>query len=348
MRRMPDILVLAFIICTRLKWPHGILIKYYMREDIPMKKRSISLVLFTALFISACSSSTSEAPIQPASVSQKNTETQPVSSDIAESVSLPEETETEEGQSGDITIEEKEIYNQGDIIITATGLKYDGLLGPEVTLLIENNTDTNITIQTRNSSVNGYMADLQMSCDIAAGKKANDGMAISTSELENCGIDTIANIEFSFHIFESDSWDTYADSEPIILTTSAGDNYQQVYDDGGDVLYDNNGIKIISKGLLTDDSFLGPQFLTYIENNSDQNITVQARDTSVNGFMVNPSMSAEVCSGKKSISSMTFLSSELEENEITEFENIETSFHIFYTDGWDTIADTEPITISFN
>lgn len=315
-----------------------------------MKKLFLATLLTTSIILSACSSGTSEAPTQPVSVSQKSEDAKSEAKNDAKETSAddtPAEETNAEAPSDEVTLEEKEIYNQDNIIVTATGLKMDGFWGPEITLLVENNSDKNLTIQPRNSSVNGYMIDLQMSCDVAAGKKANDGMVISNSDLEKCGIDTIADIEFSLHIFESDSWESYVDTEPIKLTTSVGAGYQQVYDDSGEVLYDNNGIKIISKGLLTDDSIFGPQFITYIENNSDKGITVQVRDTSVNGFMIDSSMSAEVASGKKQISAMSFLSSQLEENKITEFKNIETSFHIFYTDGWDTIEDTTPITISF-
>lgn len=315
-----------------------------------MKKLFLATLLTTSIILSACSSGASEAPTQPVSVSQKSDNAKSEAKNDEKETSADDTTAEEttaEAPSDEVTLEEKEIYNQDNIIVTATGLKMDGFWGPEITLLVENNSDKNLTIQPRNSSVNGYMIDLQMSCDVAAGKKANDGMDISNSDLEKCGIDTIADIEFSLHIFESDSWESYVDTELIKLTTSVSDGYQQVYDDSGEVLYDNNGIKIISKGLLTDDSIFGPQFITYIENNSDKDITVQVRDTSVNGFMIDPSMSAEVASGKKRISAMSFLSSQLEENKITEFEDIETSFHIFYTDGWDTIEDTTPIIISF-
>lgn len=312
-----------------------------------MRKSNLlpTVLLTCCMALTACGSGSSESPTQPKSVSSEKGNS---STEAKVETSTEQETEAEtEAKSEDVTLEEQEIYNQNNLVITVTGLDMDSFMGPKITLLAENNGDKNVTIQVRNSSVNGYMMDLQMSCDVAAGKKANDGMSIMKSDLEKCGIDMISDIEFSLHIFESDSWNAIADSDQIKLTTSASESYQQVYDDSGDVLYDNNGIKIISKGLLTEDSFLGPQFMLYVENNQEKSITVQARDTSVNGFMIDPSISSEVGPGKKRISAMTFLSSQLEDNKITEFENIETSFHIFYTDSWDAIEDTAPITISF-
>ncbi|ANU48212.1 hypothetical protein ADH76_11775 [Enterocloster clostridioformis] len=188
-----------------------------------MKKLFLATLLTTSIILSACSSGTSEAPTQPVSVSQKSEDTKSEAKNDTKETSAydtPAEETNAEAPSDEVTLEEKEIYNQDNIIVTATGLKMDGFWGPEITLLVENNSDKNLTIQPRNSSVNGYMIDLQMSCDVAAGKKANDGMVISNSDLEKCGIDTIADIEFSLHIFESDSWESYVDTEPIKLTTS--------------------------------------------------------------------------------------------------------------------------------
>ena len=61
-----------------------------------------------------------------------------------------------------VTIEETVLLDESGIKITATGLE-DGWLGTDLKLLIENNGDTNVTVQARNSSVNGFMVDTMMS-----------------------------------------------------------------------------------------------------------------------------------------------------------------------------------------
>lgn len=305
-----------------------------------MKKKFV-MAMSVVLMLVACGSS-------PSSTSQSASVQSESEAESAAQTENPEES-VESNDGSEITISESEIFNQDGIKISTTGFEPDGFWGPEVKLLVENDSEKDITVQIRNSSVNGYMIDFQMSCDVAAGKKANDGMGISRSGLEASGIDTIANIEFSFHIFESSSWDTILDSDIIALTTSAGPDYVQTYDDSGDALYDENGIRVISKSLVTnEDDIFGPRYYLYIENNSDRGITVQARETSVNGFMVDPIFSADVLAGKKMVDDVTFMSSQLEENNITKINEIETSLHIFATDNWNTIVDTEPITITFD
>lgn len=245
-----------------------------------------------------------------------------------------------------VTVEQTVLVDQDNVVITATGMD-ESVFGPELKLLIENNSDTNLTFQVRNASVNGYMADTMMSEDVAAGKKSNTEITFTTSGLKECGIDTFANMEFSFHIFTTDGWDDYLDTDAITVETSAAATYTQTIDDSGEVFYDSDGIKIVGKGLSSDDSIFGPGLIIYIENNSDTDRTVQVRDTSVNGFMIDTVMSQDVVAGKKAITAVTFLSSSLEENSITDITFVETSFHIFDTEDWSNEIDTDPITINF-
>lgn len=248
--------------------------------------------------------------------------------------------------SAEVSVEEQVVYDANDIKITVNGIE-DGWMGTELKMLIENNSGKNITVQTRNANVNGFMVNTSMSADVAAGKKANDEMTIMTSGLKDCGITDIANIEFCFHIFESDTWDTLYDTDVISVKTSIADTYKQEVDDSGDILVDTNGIKIVTKGLSANDSFWGPGVILYIENNSNQNVTVQVRDVSVNGFMVTSTMSEDVVAGKKAMSAVQFYSSDLADNSITDINEVELYFHIFDEKSWNTIFDSNVINIKF-
>ena len=63
--------------------------------------------------------------------------------------------------------------------------------------------------------------------------------------------------------------------------------------------------------------------------------------------MVDSSMSEDVVAGKKAISAVTFFSSSLEENGITDITDVELFFHIFDLKSWDTVFDSDVITIKF-
>lgn len=300
-----------------------------------MKKRILAVMMAATMVLSmsACNGSNSE-----------DTSTTPANES---SIDTEKADDVSDGVSEDATIENQELYNQNGIVITATELNMNGTWGPEIKVIVENNSEKNITVQTRNSSVNGFMTEIGFSCDVAAGKKANDALTFTSSDLELCGIEKIANVEFSFNVFDSDTWDDILSTDMITINTSANGSYEQTYDTSGDVLYESNGIRIISKGFSMD-GIWGPELSLYIENNSGQNITVQATGTSINGFMIEPNMSDDVASGKVNLGGMTFFESDFESNGITDVETVETSFNIFNTESWEDIDSTSPITINCN
>lgn len=216
-----------------------------------------------------------------------------------------------------------------------------------ILVLVENNSDESITVQTRESSVNGIMAETMFSCEVGPDKKANDSITFMESYLEAAGISTIKDIELKFHVFDSESWDGRFDSDVITITTTADPSYQQTYDDSGLVVMEEQGFKIVAKKVSSDDSFWGADVYIYIENNSETDATFQAREVSINGFMIDPIFSSEVLAGKKAYDTLTFFESDLEDNEIESIDEIELSFHIFELSGWDTILDTPNTTINF-
>lgn len=309
-----------------------------------MKKNLFMTVLILSLFLLGCGNGNTPANNETKPpVDKKVPEHQTISETRPKETSAPEtEAETSVIVEDNESIQEQVVFDQNDIKITAKQLD-EGFSGPEISFLVENNSNETIVVQARNTSVNNYMIDAIMSIDVAPGKKANGAMSFIDKYLADCGIDKIQTIEFNLHIFNDDTLDTISDTDLISLTTS-NSTYEQVYDDTGDVLYDENNIKIVYKGISEDG--LSPQAMLYIENNTEQNITVQIRDESINGFMISGIFSSEISKGKKALSGISFLDTYLEENGITEIETIELKFHIFETESMTAIKDTEVITIN--
>ena len=312
-----------------------------------MKRLTIPLIIITIILASLACGQSSTATKEP-TVEAINEETT-----TAETTEIEDET-TEATEDipqiiNEVSLEEQVVFDQEGITITVKGLDLeDSFFGPEISVLIENNYDKDITVQVRNISINDVMVDAIFSSDVATGKKANDGITIMEDYLDTANIQTIKTIELSFHIFDSDTWDTIIDSDPIILETSGSESYTQEYDDSGTVAVDMNGVKIIIKKLDSNDSFWGADVYVYIENNSDQDITVQVRDVSINGFMVDPIFSSDVVAGKKAFDAITFMDSDLTDNDITDITSIELKFHIFNMDNWNTIFDSDIVNITFD
>lgn len=255
--------------------------------------------------------------------------------------STPATTSTSE------TVEEQVLLDESGFKITLKSLDKGGVFGPEFKMLFENESGKDVTVQANNVSVNGYMIDNMMSVDIANGKKANDSLTLSRTALETAGISTIADCEFSFHIFDSGSWNDILNSAPVTIKTSAADGYTYTFDDSGHVAYEGNDLKIVIKGLAENSNIIGPSIVVYVENNSSKDITAQVRNISINGFMVDAIFSSDVKAGKHCIDTITFMNNDLEKNDIATIENVELSFHVFDMNSWNDIVDTDPITINF-
>lgn len=108
-----------------------------------------------------------------------------------------------------------------------------------------------------------------------------------------------------------------------------------------EVVYDENGIKITYTGIS--ESFMGPQIDFIIENNSQKAATIQARNVSVNGVMTEPTFSSDVMPGKKAKDGIEFMEDEIEGGEIKE---LEFNFIIVDMDNFETVAESELISIS--
>lgn len=265
---------------------------------------------------------------------------------IEEVVEEEQESDKPSPSSNKAEIEETVLLEEEGIRITAKSLDTDAVFGPELKLLIENDSDQDLIVQCNSASVNGYMVGTMMSVDVANGKKANDALTFMTSDLEKCGITTIADMEIMFRVFDSESWDTYLDSEPIKILTSAAEDFTYTFDDSGDLAFEDDEITIRVLGLVEDEIW-GPSVRVSIQNKSDRTLTVQTHDVSVNGFMVDPMFSCDVNAGKWAVSDISFLKSDLESNDITAIESLELSFHIFNWDSWDQSTETEVVTIDF-
>ena len=220
----------------------------------------------------------------------------------------------------------------------------DSIWGDGIKLLVENNSAKDYTIGCDALIVNDYMITDLFSADVAAGKKSNEVMYLSSAELKAAGIDTVGQIEMYFHAYDS-NWDNLFKNVYSKLETSEFANIDTTPNDEGQELYNANGVRIVGK-TVDENSFWGTAILLYIENTSGQNVGINVDNMSINGYMMTPLFSTTVYDGKKSIDDITIMSSDLEANGITSVDQVELKFHIYNAESYDTIADSDAITFT--
>lgn len=272
-------------------------------------------------------------------IEENNIETDPE----PETESEPENTA---GQT-EVTVEPHVIFEENGIRISVKSLDMNAFWGPELKLLVENDSEENVDVTANNIVVNGYMFSAYLYTDVSAGKKVNCSVSLSKSDLEFRGIDTVAEIEMDFSVYKNDSWDLICQSDLISIKTSAADSYVYNYDESGTKVYDDNGVLVVVKGFINDE-FYGDCISVYAYNTGDIAVTVSARDVSVNGFMIDPWFSCSILPGKHAISKMSFSEDDLKENDIEKIEDVEITFYIYETDSWLDIAYADPVHLTNN
>lgn len=200
------------------------------------------------------------------------------------------------GAGADESINEQVLVDQDGIKITATEYVTDSIWGDGIKLLVENNSAKDYTIGCDALIVNDYMITDLFSADVAAGKKSNEVMYLSSTELKAAGIDTVGQIEMYFHAYDS-NWDNLFKNVYSKLETSEFANMDTTPNDEGQELYNANGVRIVGK-TVDENSFWGTAILLYIENTSGQNVGINVDNMSINGYMMTPLFSTTVYDGK--------------------------------------------------
>ena len=109
----------------------------------------------------------------------------------------------------------QELYNAGGIRIVGKEVDENSFWGTAVLLYIENNSGRNIGVSCDDLSVNDYMMTPLLASTIYNGRKVIDDITIFSSDLEENGISKVEWIDFSLHIYDSDTYGTIADTPPI-------------------------------------------------------------------------------------------------------------------------------------
>jgi hypothetical protein len=116
--------------------------------------------------------------------------------------------------------ENQVLWESDGITVTLTGIDEDGLLGTELSMIVENTTDKNITVSSESVDVNGFTVTDSFYAEVSAGKKAAETLDIFDSELKDAGIENIETVEITLKAYDSDTFDDIAKSDTITINVS--------------------------------------------------------------------------------------------------------------------------------
>lgn len=255
---------------------------------------------------------------------------------VTENETAPVKAETE--------LEEKLIWEFDNVKVYAKGIE-NGITGPEIKLLVENNSDKDIRIYTDDFMINDFMITDICSIHVTAGNKSNDTIDVLQEYLDNAKINRIGKIEMSLYARDDNSSDKIAKSDMITLYTSDYDESVPAPAFDGTTLVEQSDVKIVALGMEKIPDY-GTKIHLYIENNTEKAVSIRTDDFAVNGFMTTEVFSAQLLPGKKIVANIDILDKYLDENGITSIDNIETIFIVKDKENYKTILKTDKISFS--
>lgn len=250
-------------------------------------------------------------------------------------------------RASDLSIDEQVLYDDGDIVITATGIVYDDWYGDKLEVLIENNSDVMVTFSCSymliNNCVNDYIGLYE---DVKAGGKTYATLSLNSDDMnEYYGIKNFGQIDLAFKGYD-DNYNTVFQTDNITIKTNKFDKMDEATPFDGTVLVDEEGVyAVIKMGEVSDWS---TELLVFVHNDTDKTVYLSTNSLTINGFEVDGYLSASVPAGAYGADTVWIYSDDLEESHIDEIETIEMSVKVMDYDNYKTLFTTDEVEIPVN
>ena len=234
-------------------------------------------------------------------------------------------------------LEEMSIVSNEDITVKITGLDPDNYMGYTLKLFLENKTDKNLYFTMEDTSVNDVMCDPYWAIELSPGKKTNEEVVFSNTELKTVGIRDVNKIEFHMVSYDSEDWSAdYLFNQQVTVYPwgeAAVTEYTRTPVENEIAVFDTEDCTMIITGVDPDD-FWGYSVQVYMYNKTDKNLMFTADEGAVNDYDLDPFWATRVAAGKHAIANITWFEEDLAENGIDQVEKIFLEFRVSDADDW--------------
>lgn len=205
------------------------------------------------------------------------------------------------------TVEETVIADTNGVKVTLKSLGREYY--PYLILNIENSGEKDVNVSFNPLTVNGFQSQADFAVitedgemytpyvTVKAGVSEDYMFGFNGTDMNYPHMVEIAQIGFVTRISDPETYQLIS-SQKATVNTSAYGSFDYSYDESGEIAYDDNGIKLVYKG-LSDDGMNNPMF--YISNQSDKDIVINVKDFKLNGTKAEGVFGAEVFSGCRAL-----------------------------------------------
>lgn len=231
------------------------------------------------------------------------------------------------------------------IQVASAGWYYDDYA---LELVIDNQSDRDITMSTEYVVVNGFMfSGADIYCDVDAGDMTYEYMVFSQYDMERCGMEKVAGVSFALDFWDADSYDDLGSTEDVNLAPLLEEPYTPVVDDSGLELYSKDGIRLIYQGMeLEEDGWCTFNF--FADNQTQKNVTMSDDLVLLNGEDTDGFFWCRLQPGTRALYAMTFYDVQ-EDYDITYLEQIDTMTLEMTVEARDETSDSrESLKLTFD
>jgi len=300
-----------------------------------MKKvleRMLAVLLIMPLVACGSGSKTTEAAVSSKEESVVETAEEQIPEE-KEETAAEEEIKQEEAPVQEVSFESFTPIDNEECSVTIKELDPDNIWGYTIKTVLENkSSEKTYMFSVTAASVNGVDADPFFAAEVAPGKKSNEEITLTATSLKENGITEFTDIEIVYRVYDSNDWMADSVAEETFHIYPYGEDKATIFtreiQSSDQVLVDNENVTVLITDKV-DDPIWGYTLNMFIVNKTDTEIMISVDEASVNGFMADPFFAKSVQPGKSAFTSMSWSDTTLEENEITEIENIEFTLRVY-------------------
>lgn len=237
-------------------------------------------------------------------------------------------------------------YDKNNIKITYNDLKQSEYSDPYIELLIENNSEEDITVTSRSASVNNSVFGTAMFiAEINAGQNSTNHIYLHDDDCKAYGITEIGVVEFSIIIAKKGSFETIDDTDTFKFVFN--ESAVIPFESDGEMIYSKNGISVYKEQpALEDDDYYDQIARLFVVNGSNEPIMIALENLTANGAEMSALSTAKTPAGNVSYTNLYLYKDELATNNINSVEKVEFSIKVMNSETINDIDKSEIITIN--
>ena len=257
-------------------------------------------------------------------------------------------SELETGGDGTASAGYSVLYDENDVRIL-TDWQNGRAYSEPVKIYVENLSDRDLAVYTDPLYINGFLMESSSCyCEAEAGETASGELWIDSDDLEKNGIETIEELLFRLAVIDLETYDDLGGDDFVRFSCAVPDGFVQAVDDSGQVLYEQDGFRVIFRGIQGD--ACESAYLTFfVENESGQKADFFISESYVNDQAAEVYQWGEFLPGTRGVvSSGLYNLPKIGIDAVEEIESFELVMEIYFGDGANSWVETDRIAIELN